>query len=61
MSAKKDLQISSSEEDEFKFLLLFTEDDEGHVGEFLMTIRKQLQLDKIEYIEKMKDLLIGYP
>ncbi|CAF3572514.1 unnamed protein product [Rotaria sordida] len=62
IAAEKDLKQSSKERnDYFEFLLLFTEDDEGHIGEFLMTIRQQLQLDKIDYIEKIKDLLIGYP
>ncbi len=36
------------------------EDDEGHIGEFLMNIREQLQLDKNQYIEKIKDILIGH-
>ncbi|CAF1532841.1 unnamed protein product, partial [Rotaria sp. Silwood1] len=61
MAAERDLQQSSKERNDLEFLLLFTEDDEGHIGEFLMNIRQQLQLDKTEYIEKIKDLLIGYP
>ncbi|CAF2969513.1 unnamed protein product [Rotaria sp. Silwood2] len=61
IAAERDLKQSSKERNDLEFLLLFTEDDEGHIGEFLMTIRQQLKLDKIEYIEKIKDLLIGYP
>lgn len=59
--AKRDLKQSSIEKNEFEFLLLFTEDDEGRVGEFLTNIRQQLQLDKAEYIEKITELLIGNP
>ena len=37
------------------------EDDEGHIGEFLTSIREQLQFDKYEYVEKIKNILIRYP
>ncbi len=37
------------------------EDDEGRIGEFLKNIREQLQFDKNEYIEKIKNILIEYP
>jgi hypothetical protein len=60
-SAERDLQESSIEKNEFEFLVLFMEDDEGHIGEFLKTIREQLQLDKNEYIEKIKNILIEHP
>ncbi|CAF1087038.1 unnamed protein product [Adineta steineri] len=60
-SAERDTQQSSIEKNDLRVFLLFMEDDEGHIGEFLMTIRQQLQLDKNEYIEKIKNLLIGYP
>ncbi|CAF4175591.1 unnamed protein product, partial [Rotaria magnacalcarata] len=60
-SAERDLKESTIENNELPFLLLFTVDDEGHLGEFLINIRQQLKLDKIEYIEKITDLLIGYP
>jgi hypothetical protein len=60
-SVKRDLQQSCIERNEFEFLVLFMEDDEGHIGEFLKTIREQLQLDKNEYIEKIKNILIGHP
>lgn len=61
ISAEKQLQQSSKETDELNFLLLFTEDDEGRIGEFLKSIRKQLEFDKNEYIEKIKDILIDHP
>ncbi|CAF4110686.1 unnamed protein product, partial [Adineta steineri] len=60
-SAERDTQQSSIEKNDLRVFLLFMVDDEGHIGEFLMTIRQQLQLDKNEYIEKIKNLLIGYP
>jgi hypothetical protein len=60
-SAENELQQSSIETNELEFLLLFMEDDEGHIGEFLRTIREQLQVDKNEYIEKIKDIFIGHP
>ncbi|CAF3338072.1 unnamed protein product [Rotaria socialis] len=60
-SAERDLKKSTIDNNELQFLLLFTVDDEGHLGEFLINIRQQLKLDKIEYIEKITDLLIGYP
>ena len=61
ISAERQLEQTSTQKNELEFVLLFTEDDEGHIGEFLMTIRKQLQIDKMEYVEKIKDLLIGQP
>jgi hypothetical protein len=61
ITAEKELQQSSIEKNKFEFLLLFMEDDEGHIGEFLKCIREQLQLDKNEYIEKIKNLLIEHP
>ncbi len=61
ISAEKDLQQSSNEKNNFEFLLLFMEDDEGRIGEFLKNIREQLQFDKNEYIEKIKNILIEYP
>jgi hypothetical protein len=61
ISAEKELQQSSIEKNKFEFLFLFMEDDEGHIGEFLKCIREQLQLDKNEYIEKIKNLLIEHP
>ena len=60
-SAERELQQSEQETDELEFLLLFMEDDEGHVGEFLRCIRDELQEDKNEYIEKIKNILIGHP
>jgi hypothetical protein len=56
-SAERELQ----QENPFEFWLLFMEDDEGHIGEFLMSIRKELQCDKNEYIEKIRNILIGHP
>jgi hypothetical protein len=56
-SAERELQQSV----EVEFLLLFMEDDEGHVGEFLRSIREELHEDKNEYIEKIKTILIGHP
>ncbi len=61
ISAERDLQQSSNEKNNFEFLLLFMEDDEGRIGEFLKNIREQLQFDKNEYIEKIKNILIEYP
>ncbi len=61
ISAEKDLQQSSNEKNDFEFLLLFMEDDEGCVGEFLKGVREQLEFDKNEYIEKIKNVLIEYP
>jgi hypothetical protein len=61
ISAERELQQSLNEKNQFEFLLLFMEDDEGHIGEFLKSIREQLELDKYEYIEKIKNILIGHP
>lgn len=60
-AAENELQQSSIETTELEYLLLFMEDDEGHIGRFLLTIREQLQVDKNEYIEKLKDIFIGHP
>lgn len=60
VSVEKELKQSSNDTNEFEYLLLFTEDDEGHIGEFLKSIRKQLQMDKYEYIKKIKDILINH-
>lgn len=35
--------------------------DQGQIEEFLMTIRKLLQLNNIEYVDKIVNQLIGYP
>jgi len=60
-SAERELQQTSIEKNEFEFLLLFMEDDQGRIGEFLKNIREQLYIDKNEYIEKIKNLLIDHP
>jgi len=48
-------------ENDVEYVLLFMEDDEGHVGEFLKAIREELEVEKYEYVEKVKELLIGQP
>ncbi|UJR08286.1 hypothetical protein I4U23_012558 [Adineta vaga] len=60
-AAQQDIQEFYIEKNDLQFMLLFMEDDEGHIGHFLLTIRELLNLDKMEYIEKIKDLLIGHP
>ena len=61
IAAEKELRQSSIEKNELEFFLLFMEDDEGRIGEFLRSIRTELQIDKNEYIEKIRNLLIGHP
>jgi hypothetical protein len=61
IAAERELQQSSIDKNELEFLLLFMEDDEGHIGEFLRSIREELQVDKNEYIEKIKNILIDHP
>jgi hypothetical protein len=61
MSAERELQRSSIEKTQFEYFLLFMEDDEGHIGEFLRSIREELHVDKMEYIEKIKNILIDQP
>jgi hypothetical protein len=58
LSAKRDLQYPIQS---IEFPLLFLEDDEGRFGEFLSMLIKQLNQEKISYIEEIKQILLGYP
>jgi hypothetical protein len=58
LSAKHDLQYSSQS---IECSLLFLEDDEGRFGEFLSTLIKQMNQEKILYVEQIKQILLGYP
>ncbi len=58
LSAKHDLQYPSQT---IEFSLLFLEDDEGRFGEFLSTLIKQINQEKIFYIEQIKQILLDYP
>ena len=60
-SAERELRTSSDDPDGLDFLQLFMEDDEGRVGEFLQAVREQRQLDRDEYVERIKHVLIGHP
>ena len=40
---------------------LFVEDDEGRYGKFLSTLIKQMHEERLVYIERIKQLLLGYP
>lgn len=56
-SIERDLQQT----DDIEYVLLFMEDNEGHIGEFLRAIREELEIDKYDYVEQIKDLLIEQP
>ncbi|CAF0773440.1 unnamed protein product [Adineta ricciae] len=60
-AAQLDTHQASKDENDFQFMFLFMEDDEGHIGNFLSTIRQFSYLDKMAYVDKIKDLLIGHP
>ena len=60
-SAERELRRSSDSSDGLDFLQLFMEDDEGRVGEFLQAVREQRQLDRYDYVERIKDVLVGHP
>lgn len=57
-SAKHDLQYPN---ESIEFSLLFVEDDETRYGEFLSTLIKQMNQEKISYVEDVKQILLGYP
>ena len=57
--AAKDDFHSSDELIDIQFL--FIEDDEGRYGAFLSALIKQIHEDKLVYIERIKQLLLGYP
>jgi len=58
LSAKHDLQYPSQS---IECSLLFLEDDEGRFGEFLSTLIKQMNQEKILYVEQIKQILLSYP
>lgn len=57
-TAKYDVQYSNQS---IEFSLLFLEDDEGRFGKFLSTLIKQMNEEKILYVEQIKQILLGYP
>jgi len=57
-SAKHDLQYSNQL---IEFSLLFIEDNESRFGKFLSTLIKQINEEKISYVEQIKQILLGYP
>lgn len=62
IAAERELQqLSMQGSDTLGCLLLFTEDDEGRIGGFLKSIRRELLVDKEEYIEKIRKIFIGHP
>ncbi|CAF0887557.1 unnamed protein product [Rotaria sp. Silwood1] len=57
-SAKHDLQYSN---ESIEFSSLFMEDDETRFGEFLSALIKQINQEKMAYVEQIKQILLGYP
>ena len=57
-SAKRDLHHLDQPID---FRLLFVEDDEGRFGAFLSTLVEQIRQERSAYVERIKQVLIGYP
>jgi hypothetical protein len=58
LSAKHDLEYFNQT---IEFSLLFIEDDENRFGEFLSTLIKHMNQEKISYVEQIKQILLGYP
>ncbi|CAF2252205.1 unnamed protein product, partial [Rotaria magnacalcarata] len=56
-SAKQDLQYPK---ESIAFSLLFMQDDEGRFGKFLSTLIRQINQEKLSYVEQLKPILLGY-
>lgn len=56
-SARQDLHYPT---ESIPFTLLFTEDDESRFGKFLSTLIKQINQERLSYVEQVQQLLVGY-
>ena len=57
-SARKD-QFNSNEF--MDLMTIFIETDDGHFSSFISTLIDQIHRDKIDYVEQIKQIVIGYP
>ncbi|CAF1228433.1 unnamed protein product [Didymodactylos carnosus] len=58
-AAERDLHMTNMQT--FEFGLLFMEGDDGKLGNFLSTLLKQLNEEKIQYVDSIKLILMGHP
>lgn len=57
LAAKHDLSYPA---DTIEFSLLFIEDDDGRFGHFLSTVIKQISEERIDYVDQIRQILVGY-